>query len=46
MDGDGVDLWVRVHMHESFDYEVYGAQVVCNSRGDASKALNPDFKPD
>lgn len=46
MDGDRVALWVHGHIHESFDYEVYGTQVVCNPRGYAPEALNPDFQPD
>jgi Icc-related predicted phosphoesterase len=46
MDGDQPALWVHGHMHESFDYEVYGTRVVCNPRGYAPKALNPDFRPD
>ena len=46
MDGDRAALWIHGHMHESFDYEVYGTRVVCNPRGYAPKALNPEFKPD
>ena len=45
MDGDRATLWVHGHMHESFDYEVYDTRVVCNPRGYAPEALNPDFKP-
>ncbi|MEW8508332.1 MAG: metallophosphoesterase [Candidatus Thiodiazotropha sp.] len=45
MDGNRAVLWIHGHMHESFDYEVYGTRVVCNPRGYASEALNPDFKP-
>ena len=44
MDGDRAVLWVHGHMHESFDYDIYGARVVCNPRGYAPKALNPDFR--
>jgi Icc-related predicted phosphoesterase len=44
MDGDRAVLWVHGHMHESFDYDSYGARVVCNPRGYAPKALNPDFR--
>ncbi len=46
MDGDRATLWVHGHMHESFDYEVYGTRVVCNPRGYAPTALNPGFRPD
>jgi len=46
MEGDRAGLWVHGHMHESFDYEVYGTRVVCNPRGYAPEALNPDFRPD
>ena len=46
MDGDRAALWIHGHMHESFDYEVYGTRVVCNPRGYAPAALNPDFRPD
>lgn len=46
MNGDQVALWIHGHMHDSFDYEVYGARVVCNPRGYAPNALNPDFRPD
>lgn len=46
MEGDRAALWVHGHMHESFDYEIYGTRVVCNPRGYAPEALNPDFRPD
>ncbi len=46
MEGDRAALWVHGHMHESFDYEVYGTRVVCNPRGYTPEALNPDFRPD
>ena len=46
MDGDRPALWVHGHMHESYDYEVYGTRVVCNPRGYAPDALTPDFRPD
>jgi Icc-related predicted phosphoesterase len=46
MEGDWAALWVHGHMHESFDYEIYGTRVVCNPRGYAPEALNPDFRPD
>ena len=39
-------LWIHGHKHESFDYEVNGTRVVCNPRGYAPNALNPDFRPD
>jgi Icc-related predicted phosphoesterase len=43
VEGDRVALWIHGHMHESFDYEIYGTRVVCNPRGYAPKALNEDF---
>ena len=46
MDGGRASLWVHGHMDESFDYEIYGTRVVCNPRGYAPDALNPDFRPD
>ena len=46
MDDDRPALWVHGHMHESYDYEAYGTRVVCNPRGYAPDALNPDFRPD
>lgn len=46
MDEDRVALWVHGHMHESFDYEIYGTRVVCNPRGYALMALNSEFKPE
>jgi len=46
MDGDRAALWIHGHMHESFDYEVYGTRVICNPRGYAPDALNPDFQSD
>jgi Icc-related predicted phosphoesterase len=44
MDGDGPALWVHGHMHESYDYKIYGTRVVCNPRDYAPDALNPDFR--
>ena len=46
MDGDRAALWVHGHRHEFFDYEIYGTRVVCNPRGYAREALNPDFRSD
>ncbi len=46
MDGDRSALWVHGHMHESYAYAIYGTRVVCNPRGYAPDALNPDFRPD
>ncbi|HHJ15617.1 MAG TPA: hypothetical protein ENJ80_02855 [Gammaproteobacteria bacterium] len=46
MAGDRAAAWVHGHMHESFDYKVHGTRVVCNPRGYAPEALNPDFRPD
>jgi len=44
MGGDRVALWIHGHMYESYDYEIYGSREVCNPRGYAPKALNPDFR--
>ena len=46
MDGDRIPLWIHGHMHESFDYEINGTRVLCNPRGYAPRAMNPDFKAD
>ncbi len=46
MDGERVSLWLHGHMHESYDYDVFGARVICNPRGYSPEALNPDFRPD
>jgi len=46
MDGGRVTLWVHGHMHESYDYEIHGTRVICNPRGYAPSALNPEFRPD
>jgi len=46
MEGDRAALWIHGHMHESYDYEIYGTRVACNPRGYAPNALNPDFRPD
>jgi len=45
-EGDRAALWIHGHMHESYDYEIYGSRVVCNPRGYSPDALNPDFMPD
>ncbi|CDM25761.1 Ser/Thr protein phosphatase family protein [Castellaniella defragrans 65Phen] len=41
------DLWIHGHTHDSFDYSVYGARVVCNPRGYYFNGTNenPDFDP-
>jgi len=46
MDGDRAALWIHGHMHESYDYEIYGTRIACNPRGYAPEALNLDFRPD
>jgi Icc-related predicted phosphoesterase len=46
MDGDRPTLWVHGHMHDAFDYEVYGTRVVCNPRGYTPNTLSADFQPD
>lgn len=37
---------LRSPLDESYDYEIYGTRLVCNPRGYAPDALNPDFRPD
>ena len=41
------DLWIHGHTHDSFDYTVYGARVICNPRGYCRDGVNenPDFVP-
>jgi predicted phosphohydrolase len=46
MEGERAALWVHGHMHDTFDYEIYGTRVVCNPRGYAPNALNADFRAD
>ncbi len=46
MGEDRVQLWLHGHMHDSFDYDVFGTRVVCNPRGYSPRALNPDFRSD
>ena len=33
MDDSQVALWLHGHMHDTFDYDVYGTRVICNPRG-------------
>jgi predicted phosphodiesterase len=46
MDSNDVALWIHGHIHDTFDYEIYGTRVVCNPRGYGPDALTPDFRPD
>ncbi|WP_368642430.1 metallophosphoesterase [Castellaniella ginsengisoli] len=41
------DLWIHGHTHDSFDYTVYGARVLCNPRGYCRDGVNenPVFDP-
>lgn len=41
-------LWIHGHTHDSFDYVLHGARVVCNPRGYAKDGVNenPRFNPD
>lgn len=43
--GEHAPLWVHGHTHFSFDYAVCGTRVVCNPRGYAGHAINPEFNP-
>ena len=38
-------LWIHGHTHDSFDYHIGGTRIVCNPRGYAPNALNPEFEP-
>ncbi|WP_033425500.1 metallophosphoesterase [Arsukibacterium perlucidum] len=38
-----IALWVHGHIHSNADYYVHGCRVVCNPRGYAGHAINPDF---
>lgn len=38
-------LWIHGHMHDPFNYEIYGTRVVCILRGYAPKVLAPEFRP-
>ena len=44
---DRVQLWIHGHTHDSFDYEVQGARVVCNPRGYRKDGVNENrlFNP-
>lgn len=46
MDGSRVSLWLHGHMHDAFDYEVYGTRVVCNPRGYVPYEDTETFIPD
>jgi predicted phosphodiesterase len=46
MDSNDVALWIHGHIHDTFDYEIYGTRVVCNPCGYAPNALTPEFRPD
>jgi len=46
MGRERVELWVHGHMHDPFDYEIYGTRVVCNPRGYAPNELAMGFRPD
>jgi Icc-related predicted phosphoesterase len=46
MDRSRVSLWVHGHMHDAFDYEVYGTRIVCNPCGYVSYESGNGFEPD
>lgn len=46
MGADRVELWIHGHMHDLFDYDIYGTRVVCNPRGYASYEFTNNFRPD
>lgn len=37
------DVWCHGHTHDSYDYEVNGARIICNPRGYEPLYLNKDF---
>lgn len=44
-------LWIHGHVHDSSDYEIAGARVLCNPRGgaraaDTEEPMNPQFDKD
>ena len=39
-------LWIHGHTHDSFDYQVEGTRVVCNSRGYAKDGVNENAQFD
>jgi predicted phosphodiesterase len=45
IDGSRARLWIHGHTHDSFDYFVNGARVLCNPRGYAKNGVNenPSF---
>ena len=45
MMGEHVPIWIHGHMHNTIDYSVNGTRVLCNPRGYAPMALNPNFNP-
>ena len=46
MDGNRIALWVHGHMHDAFDYDVYGTRVICNPRGYVPYETETGFIPD
>lgn len=40
IDGSRARLWIHGHTHDSFDYVVNGARVLCNPRGYAKNGVN------
>lgn len=46
MDDSRISVWVHGHMHDAFDYEIYGTRVVCNPRGYAPYEDPEGFKSD
>ena len=38
----GVTVWCHGHVHDDFDFEVYGARVIVNPRGYAKRILQAD----
>ncbi len=40
IDGSRARLWIHGHTHDSFDYTVNGARVLCNPRGYAKDGVN------
>ena len=40
VDGRRASLWIHGHTHDSFDYRLNGARVLCNPRGYAKNGVN------
>ena len=46
VNGTRVALWIHGHVHDSFDYVLNGARVLCNPRGYAKNGVNENARFD